>query len=210
MAAEPELNIAPIGRRVVAGLINGAIFGTSAVVGLGVSLTEERWPDAYSRLVPLGRVVKRAADFMNAPAWRRVAIGLTDAVVLRNRPSPGARLVGIRRADARTGGPVSVRSAATRYAAKEAQAQLVKPLALHQVKRAQGLQGAVEEARQRHPDDEVAASRATMEVYKHHDVNPLGCLWVLVPAALNALVMLSVPRHQSLVDWVAGIVVVRD
>ncbi len=48
-------------------------------------------------------------------AWGFRVFGLVSEVAMRNSRSPGARIVGIRRADARTGGPVTVRSALIRY-----------------------------------------------------------------------------------------------
>jgi hypothetical protein len=42
-------------------------------------------------------------------------------------------------------------------------------------------------------------------------VNPAGyCGAPLVALSAEWLIMLSSPRHQSVVDWVAGIVTVRD
>jgi hypothetical protein len=75
----------------------------------------------------------------------------------------------------------------------------------------QAVQGDVDAARHAHPDDKVAQQQAIMQVYRDAGVNPASCCWwPLAGLTLDVVVVLATPRHQSVADWIAGIVVVRD
>jgi 60Kd inner membrane protein len=143
------------------------------------------------------------------------AISMGLEVGLRNWRSPGARLLGIRRVDAATGGPISIRSIVIHhFAARLLSApflELARPLQRREMERMQELAPLIAELRREHADDQEAMERAMMEFYAENRVNPLrSCLWVpgSVLAVRGAIFLSS--RGQPLPDRLAGIVVVRD
>jgi hypothetical protein len=212
---DPEL--ASLGRRLCCRFIDVAwILGLMAGT-LGATVV---WDKARERgaLEGLNRRLERWNVFMKSPRWRRVGpvVSVAAAVGTRNWRSPGARAMHVRRRDVRTGGPVTVRAALTGHLASQAQMRLVKRLLAPRRKRheaqVRAIQDDLDAARREHVDDPRAQHQAMAAVYRAAGVNPLrGCSpTALVPAILEALVRLGTPRHQSLSDWVAGIVVVRD
>jgi hypothetical protein len=138
------------------------------------------------------------------------------AVSRRNWRSPGMYLMHIRRADVRTGGPVTVRSALIRHLAGWGTTRLVSrrllvPRLERQHAQAQAIQGKLEAARRQHPEDPQARQQAIMQVYRDAGASPTNCCWMpFIPTVINVLVMLATPRHQSAPDWLAGIITVRD
>jgi hypothetical protein len=139
---------------------------------------------------------------------------VTD-VAWRNWRGPGAWLFGIRRADARTGGPVTLRSAVVQRFVGQLSSVLTGEVSRRAMRentrRMEELKPRIAEIRERHADDSGAQQRAIMELYREHKVNPLG--WCAGPAAVVApslaQILLS-RRRQSLQDRVAGVVWVRD
>jgi uncharacterized RDD family membrane protein YckC len=111
------LNIASLRRRLLAGLIDLAVFlpvGAGAAVAVYKLLRSSARPS-----LPFARHWRAATD----------AAGLPIAVAFRNSPSPGARALGLQYVDARSGGPVSVRGAVVRYLVALAGRKLMVALA---------------------------------------------------------------------------------
>jgi hypothetical protein len=211
---ERREGLASPGRRVCAALIDGTCLlgGFAAASGAAVVWAKQRdgstsqaLTDAMERWTAFAKTRRRAGPILS----------VASAVGLRNWRSPGMRLTGIHREDVRSGGPVTVRGALTRELAGQAHRRVVKVLIgprleRHQA-RVQAIQPKVDAARREHPDDTAAEQRAIRQAYRDAGVNPAGyCGAPLVALSAEWLVMLSSPRHQSVVDWVAGIVMVRD
>jgi hypothetical protein len=150
--------------------------------------------------------------------WRQPwiqGLGLVRIVGFRNVRTPGQRLMGIRRADARSGGPVSPPRAIAREwwssMMRTLLTQLVDPLERRGQARFQALQPQLTAIQQQHRDDEVTRDRAVMDFYKEHNINPLhSCLQALVAAIAPDLPAFWTRRHQTLPEQLAGIVVVWD
>jgi hypothetical protein len=168
------LPVAPVWRRIVAGLINltvaivplaGAGFGGYKLRGfLGPPLRPltrrlEAWGDAHDYESGNGKLSLRTRMLIEV-------VGLTVELDSRNRRSLGARAMRIRRADALTGGPVTVRSALIRKWAQRATSAGLRPLAKRASKRStermQALQLQLKELQCAHADDEAAQQQALM------------------------------------------------
>jgi hypothetical protein len=138
---------------------------------------------------------------------------------LDRRRSPGARAVGIRLVDARTGGEpdpwqVLVR-ASTRWLWRYATEHLVPWPKVHSPCEDETFRSAVEEARRRHADDPDALQMALMRTYEEHRVNPvaISCLPVYLRVLLTLTIELPAlwtPLKQGLPDKFARTVVIVE
>ena len=165
---------------------------------------DERVPAAFRRVGESrgGRLALEAASLPLEIRWR-------------NWRSPGMRALGLRRADARTGGPISVRRAVVRRAVLTASHELTRAAQRRSWERfrerQRRMKADLELARLHHPDDREARERAMREAFRRHRVTPWGSFvraWLgSAPLYLPALWS---ERNQTLPDLVAGIVVVRD
>ena len=203
--------VAPIGRRLLAGGIDASCILSAIAAGLAAALYWGwRGKDTDGGAVaPL----KHWNAWSKSPLWRCGA--LAYAVGLRDWRTPGMRVMGIRRVDARTGGPVTVRSALTRYLAEQTRGLVVGGFVARRFRQArepvEALQADIRAAERAHPDDPAARVRATMDVYDSAGVTPwAGCLPSTIPLVSEVLFTLLTPRRQSPNDWVAGIVVIKD
>lgn len=211
-----SLEIAPLSRRWLAASIDvGIVIGGAAAVGatahvLGRSfrlhpprwLTERAWPRAQSNADQLRKSIDLALS----------AVDLS----MRNWRTPGARLAGIRVVDARTGGPITVRSAVIAAAVREVTMTPARILgerlsAPHRTQLAQ-LHSRLEEVDRSHDGDQEAITRAKMRLYKEAGANPIAaCGWPMVTAMVTTtLPRLLSRRRQSPGEWLAGIVTVVD
>lgn len=146
--------------------------------------------------------------------WGVRVFGLVSEVAMRNSRGPGARIVGIRRADARTGGPVTVRSALIHYAVGHGSGAAVKQLTSAATKgqsaRIKAIQPELREVQRAHAGDPEAAQQATMKLYRDHRINPLNsCGFLLAQLIVMNAPALFTERSQTLADRIAGIVVVE-
>lgn len=214
-----RLRVAPVWRRLVAVLINLTVtIVPLAGVGFGAyklrrflgprlrPLTRrlEAWGAAHGSESGTGKLSLRTRMLIEV-------VGLTLELDSRNRSSLGARTMRIQRADARTGGPVTVRGALIRNWAGRATSAGLRPLAKRASKRSterlQALQPQLKELQRAHADDQAGKQQALMSFYKEHNVNPLGaCVPTLLTLVAPSLAVLFSPRRQSLPDRLAGIV----
>jgi hypothetical protein len=222
----PEgVRVAETWRRLAAGLIN-LLAGVAIAAAGGLSIYRlRRWLGP-----PLRPVGKRFASCgqrnfdgsdgklpLRTPMMLLEVVGLTLDLDRVNRRSLGARVMRIRRADARTGGSVSARSVLIRHLAQRTSGAVLGPLASRGTKRyseqMQALQPELKRLQRAHSDDKKAQQEALMRFYKEHKVSPLrSCLPPLViSVAAQRLPVLLSPRRQNLPDRLAGIVwVVED
>lgn len=223
VAGPAGLEIAPLRRRSVARAIDVVVFVVPAVLAgaavSGLYVAYRRWRGGeddnefalHEHEFPVFRRLGQS------PAWRvgfRVA-WVPIEVRMRNRRSPGDRAMGIRRVDARTGGPVSVRSVLVSEAVRTAWSELnrlvQRPSQRRFEERRRFVKAALIEARGYHEGDTEAQKRAMFEVAKRYPLRPwgwcaggfLGSLPLYLPAPWSA-------RHQTVPERVAGIVTVRD
>lgn len=242
-----DLIIAPMSRRLLASLIDlaagvGVIasipLGLVALAKLGVfrRLSGSRIAKATGervekQLVPPGGLLAGAAAAHAAgrdqptrsPKAFRLALallGLRSSVRHRNRRSPGYRLLGLRRVDLRTGGPVGIRSAIVRIAVTRARAALVSRLSAPVRRRGEvqrrELAPELEKLIRRHRDDPTETrQRAIADFYRERNVTPFAPLARLVLPGLAAtcaseMIALWSPLRQGLTDRLAGTVVIVE
>jgi hypothetical protein len=150
----------------------------------------------------------------NATAFRGASGALT--LTLRNWRTPGKRILGIRRVDARTNGPVGARSAIVGALAQAAITQLMRefnrPAVARAGERSQAATKAIQGLHDSRPNAKLAElSPELMRIYIEHRVNPLVTPALLVgEAVLLQLPALRSRRRQTLTERVAGTVVIRE
>jgi hypothetical protein len=202
------LHIAPLRRRAAAGSIDSAVLGLPILaVSIGVQALYHRWRGG--EIEPF--------RFASSPHWQAAKRGASAAaaVATRNWRSPGYRILGLRRVEVRTGGPVSVRSSIVECAVSRTLAQLslqlTQPWQARSRRRFQAIHADIEELRRAHPDDPTAQQRAMAELLKRGDVNPMAsCLVPLLPGFAIKLTALWSPLKQSPGERVAGVVVIVE
>ena len=212
------LEIASIQRRALAALIDAAVFlpPVALVGGGGVWLYiaylrrrsgEEEAEFDFAEHAPFRRIAE--------PRWR---LGLWAAtapldIAFRNWRSPGARAMGLRRVDARTGRPVSVRAAAIHNVVEMAYGELnrwvQRRFSKRLAERQRALRAELGEISRTHAGDHEAQHRATMEVYRRHKLRPWGfCARASLGAVPKYLPAFWSARNQTPSQRVAGIIVV--
>jgi hypothetical protein len=204
--------VAPLWRRFAAGAIDTVI----GVIPIGaVAIGTWRLRTVYRRW--RGHHVTQAPTLYPGSPWSRAieAILQPVSVQARNWRSPGYRVLGLRRVDARTGGPVTFRSAVIRSVATRLSGQatrsLVRPWQTHHAERLKAIQTEVREVQRAHGDDHEAANRAVIEIYTREGVNPLSsCVPTLIAATAPQLPAVWSPLEQTIPERLAGIVVVRE
>jgi hypothetical protein len=223
------LELAPVWRRAAAGLINLLVVVAGLAVA-GVAVFAAFKLGLTRRLTPAGGALSRKLDAwgersdssqkpVGLSAQTRLLIsvpGLSLELDGRNRRGVGARAMGIRRVDVRTGGPVTFRAALIRHVVSNgyglATGRLLRPITQRSYSRMQEFRPALRELQRVHADNPEALQEATSRFYRDHRVNPLAsCLWPLLSGVVvRMLPFLLSPLRQSLPDRVARIVVVLD
>jgi hypothetical protein len=133
-----------------------------------------------------------------------------SAVLLRNSRGVGARVAKIRRVDARTGGPVTVRSALIHYGVNQGWNWLNQRI-IRSERRSAAVTAELEQIRDAHRDDPEGRIHAQMKLYKERKMSPFrSCTWQLPGLVARELVILGTPRHQSLPELIAGIITVES
>ena len=138
------------------------------------------------------------------------------AIANRNWRSPGFRVVGLRRVDARTGGPISVRSVLIGVLFDQARQETTRPLfrprAHREQDRLRELAPRVKEIQHKYESDLQAQQRALMQFYKANQVNPLApCGWLVAGPILSQLVLaIAIRNGRTAYDRLTGTIVVGD
>jgi hypothetical protein len=158
------MEIAPLSRRLGALAID-ALVGLAVVAGIVAAIVALARP--WRKPQPDLQKMRR---FWKQP-WMQ-GLGVVRIVGFRNVRSPGQRLMGIRRADARSGGPVSVPGAIvgewSSSMMRTLLTQLVDPVQRRGETRLGALQPQLTAIQQQHRDDKQTLQRAMMEFYKEH------------------------------------------
>ena len=218
-----ELRVAPVRRRLLAGLINA----TTLLVPIGVASAGGY--TVYERVRRPGggdggshRSVgdenagtpNQAFELPRGLSRLLAGAGPVFAIQSRNWRGPGDRLMQIRRVDRKTSGPVTVRSALIQYAVTEVwngvTGELLRPVERRTFERGQELDRHVREIK-RSGDDLQARRQAIMKLlYRESDVNPLrSCGWRVAGALALQIPMLWSPSKQSVPERIAGVIVVE-
>jgi hypothetical protein len=160
----------------------------------------------------------RTEEFLQSPLLRAALFGAGAglAVANRNWRSPGFRVVGLRRVDARTGGPVSVRSVLTGVLFDQARQAAARPLfrsrVARQRDRVRELAQKLNEIERKHADDQPARRRAVKEFYEANGGKPLpGCGWQLAGPVFSQVVLAAAIRNgRTVYDRLTGTTVIAD
>lgn len=207
------LEIASLRRRGLASLVDLGVFlppcAIAGVAGFKLYLATGERDHASS---------SRAMRVWQSRRWQLALWAATVPidVRLRNSRGPGARALGLRRVDARTAGPVSVRSAVIHSVVERALRELnglaTRPLEQRAAERKELVRAKLAELHRTHPDEDDEARRlATTDLFKIYSIGPgSSCSRALPGLAARYLPALWSARNQTLLDRVAGIVVVRD
>ena len=213
LVAQRDPGIASLRRRAAAGAIDAALglVALIGVAGLGAVALErfghdlEWWVDGGFGLSRMRR-------------WEPLLAGASAGLAAgaRNWRSPGMRLLGIRRVDARTRGRVSVHSAAIAIAldtftARVGRATDQPALERYRTRRAAAAEE-LERIRERsRGGDREEISEAFMDVYRRHHVGCGPLAWRLsARAAAVRLPALWSRRRQTLNERLARTVVIDD
>ena len=117
------------------------------------------------------------------------------------RAALGPRATGLRRVDARTGGPVSVRSTLIQSLLRAASGQLNRLVTRSYRQRYEDQRPAIhaelDELQRTHADDDEARRRATLEVYRTHGMTPSRSCGRAVLLALLGLAPNYLPPLRS-------------
>jgi hypothetical protein len=213
--------------RLTAGLIDAAalIGGIGAAVGLGIGVAimyprvrgKKDHEDRDENGGPSDtRATKRR--FHQSSQLHAALRGASSGLVIafRNSRGPGFRAVGLRRVDARTGGPVSVRSALIGQAFDQACQAATKPpfdsRAQRRQDRLSALEPQIKAVKRQHTDDPQAQQQAVMEFFKANNVQPFtGCGWMLARPVISQLVLAAGSRDGRTVrDRITGTAVIVD
>jgi hypothetical protein len=207
-------------RRVLAGVVDATVFlpllGGMGWAGFKLYPRYRRWRDPQSDTSATGWLAKAGSFKLSRRVQVAMWVGGCGAkVALRNRRSPGWRLLRIRVADAGTGGPVSVRSVLIREAVTAGQNQALKrirrPAEQRRRQRMEALNAQVDAIRREHARDKAAQERAIMQLFKDNDANPLGsCMPALLGSVAMFLPALLTPNRQTLPELLAGVIIVMD
>jgi hypothetical protein len=184
------------------GAVVGAVTGVAAVTGRTEQL--HRWND---------RMTER--DVWSHPS----VTGAFESLQLigRNWRSPGMRAVGIRRADAQTRGPVSLRSAYIGVVVQMTKMRISNALAQPSLKRAEARRLAADDEIKRmrasRPDDDPEdLMRDAVAIYRRLGAG--SCTWILprtlVHVGIEQLPALGSGSRQTLTQRLAGIADVLD
>jgi hypothetical protein len=214
-------NIAPLGRRFVASLIDAAVFLplllAAGIGGFKLYMSHLRRSSSDGERPELGSGASSRLQAWGTGRWRWAILvgGSALEVSARNWRSPGARLLGLRRVDVHAGGPVPIRSALVTYgvrtAWRESTRRLLAPIEKRSSQRAAAFRAQAREIRRPHAGDRETKQRALAEESRADGRN---CLTLLVPAVISVVAMqapaLWSPLKQTIPDRLAGIAVIKD
>jgi hypothetical protein len=210
-----DLAIASPGRRIAAAAIDGGLIvgAVGAVTGGAIAVAVWRAKQPATASEHLDRLSEHMSALGKSP-WSHLLKATSGLVTLAmpNTRGPGMRVMHIRRADARTGGPVTLRSAIIRQLVGLALGRLGvrvwRPAFERYQERSKTLAAEHQEFRRRHPDDPEADAAFFSS---HSNTGVASCCGaMLVPIAIQYVTALLSPRRQNISDWVAGIVVIRE
>lgn len=218
------MKIATLRVRLIAGLIDASLALAALAGGIILFGFKARRPEldhVVRRFVPRFQPLELEAEVR--PQWRpprikvryRLALwagSLILAVLGRNHRSLGRRRMGLRTVELATGGPVSVRASLVRFGASAVWKRLVelpfRPREKRMAQRYEGLNAEMKEIRRRYADDETARRSAEMRLYQDRGINAFAsCGWAIGKMVMSGAPILLTPRHQSVPDLVAGLVV---
>jgi hypothetical protein len=187
---------------------------------------EDGWPsgargdeDGLDDQADRSRRVQHGADeFLPSPRLRAAlwGAGAGLAIANRNLRSPGFRVVGLRRVDARTGGPISARSALIGVLFDQSRQAATRPLFRGRAHRGRDrlaeLAPKLKEIEHEYEADPQARRRAVVEFYEANKVNPLaGCGWLVAGAIISQLVLaIAIRNGLTAYDRLTGTIVVSD
>jgi 60Kd inner membrane protein/RDD family len=219
-----ELEVASLPRRFAASLLN-VLVGILALVltigaGAGVLAAMRR------RRVSFGFLRGLTSGGANIPVRLQSqplkgilhVAAFSLPLLTKKRRSPGFRVLGLWLVDARTGESASRRQEIIRAATRQTWQILCRRLVPIPTTQASAehekLRSEIELARRRYAEDQQALQREVMRIYREKKVEPVRASCLPVLWRLPLITAIDLPfwssRKQSLLDRLAGTVIVRD
>jgi hypothetical protein len=218
------MRVASLRLRLLAGLVNAAAAIGSMVGAVGLGMVgasayehprsdedeHEREGDGPSDI----QSGKFRLSLHVQAALQGASTGL--AIAGRNWRGLGFRVVGLRRVDARTGGPVSVHSALIGQVFDQTCQAATRSLFGSPFQRGQdrltALQPQLSALRRDSAGNPEAQQRAVMEFYDANDLKPFaGCGWLLAgPVISQSILALGARRGRTVRDRITGTCVIVD
>jgi hypothetical protein len=219
------MRVASLRLRLLAGVVDAGLLIGGGIATIGLTIASfaayervrgsdghdtEGDPEASSPRFP--REYPQSRQFQ-AALWGASA-GL--AIATRGWRSPGLRVVGLRRVDARTGGIVSVRSALTGVFYDQAWQAVTNSLFGSRARRERdrliSLGPQIKAIEREHASDPETGHRATMKLYRDSGVTPFGGCGLLLagPILSQATLALRTRGGRTVRDRVTGTSVVID
>jgi uncharacterized RDD family membrane protein YckC len=213
LAVQRDPNVASLPRRTAAGTIDSVIW----LLGWGAAIFV-----ASKARMPWARA--RGHDAQGWSARARMMGSLTSStegasraltLATPNQRSPGMLMLGLRRVDARTGGPIATRQAIVRSLADNLERkfwhELIRPASERADLRRQAAQDEVARIREARPDaDRDELMRDEMEIQRRHNASCAPTPRTLAPFALASLSVLRSRRRQLPGERLAGTVVIHE
>lgn len=217
------VRIASLRTRLLAAVVDAAFVGVgmAAVVAMSIAGASvyRRFRDAPDDDAEKPAASKPGRQGFPGPRPAAATVRAAMAVLGiagRNWRSPAFRIFGLRRVDARTGGPVSFRSAAAGLLLDQVLQRIVGASSRARMRRLENLGRALESQREEvermHPDDPQARRRALQELCRENGVALSGCVATLPDSGTVSLMVLewAAPGGRTVRDRVTGTAVVLD
>jgi hypothetical protein len=194
---QPDLRVASLRRRFLASLINLLVGLLLVVVAVGAVVgmfrVAAKWRINFKPLRGLGSADPNTLAQLQSRRIQFILHGVAFAgsVLSKERRSPGFRLLGLRRVDARTAGDVSRGQEIIRAAARQAWRILCRRFLPSPKTRAspelEKLESDLQDAHRRYANDQAALQLEIMRIYQENKVAPMrtSCLPVFAHSLLS-------------------------
>jgi hypothetical protein len=210
------LAVASRGQRRLAALVNAGVgIAALVVIGCGAAATAgvRRRRHRGSPLDP--KSVAAWSDWLTRHRSELAVYSLWCAIAFRNHRSPGDRLLGLRRVDARSGRAVDIPSALITHVLSSAWTGLANQICEPARKRSHGkmeaLQPELQRIQRELSGDARRQQEALMAFYEASDVNPLAsCGWFLPQMLIGMLPRLRLKDGRNMFERLAGTVVIVE
>jgi hypothetical protein len=219
------VRVASLRRRFLAAVLDVGvvIIGMAAVVGMGIAAAlasaRVRGPHHEDEPVEAAPPAAPTIQEFRLSLPLRVALWLTSlavGVIARDWRSPGARVLGLRRVDARTGGPVTAQSALIGSLFELTRQELTRLLfrteAQGERARRDALRAQLGAIGHTHAADTQACQQAVTEFHQTNEFNPLATCGraALGPVISQVTLAVAIQDGRTMYDRLTGTIVITD
>jgi hypothetical protein len=217
-----QLPVASLRRRYVAGAIDAAstvgVLIAAALVGFALR-KRLPWPAArlqtrFGLEPPEDGEERKPFELTKPQLLALMTFTSVLSVWGRNLRGPGARIMRLRRVEARTGGAIQIRTAIVRNVAdavwRWAINQMFKPLENRSRETREAFSAELSELSQQHADNPEALHQAIAGLHGVRKVPFKSCLWLIPWSAATEFPRLWSPDRLSVGDQLAGITIIDE